>query len=73
MSIYRLSTAIVYSTAYRLPIWIAYKISYKHSLYFGIPSVQLSPDSFTEPSPVKFSQGHFDKALKIWVSHVCCD
>ena len=40
MTIYRLSTAIVYSTAYRLPIWIAYKISYKHSLYFGIPGVR---------------------------------
>ena len=37
--VYRLSTAIIYSTAYRLPIWIAHKISYKHSLYFGIPSV----------------------------------
>ena len=41
MTIYRLSTAIIYSTAYRLPIWIAYKISYKHSLYFGIPDVSL--------------------------------
>ena len=39
VTIYRLSTAIIYSTAYRLPIWIAYKISYKHSLYFGIPGV----------------------------------
>ena len=36
---FKLSTAIIYSTAYRLPIWIAYKISYKHPLYFGIPGV----------------------------------
>ena len=39
MTVYRLSTVIIYSTAYRLPIWIAYKISYKPSLYFGIPGV----------------------------------
>ena len=39
MTVYGLSTVIIYSTAYRLPIWIAYKISYKHSLCFGIPGV----------------------------------
>ena len=39
LTVDRLSTVIIYSTAYRLPIWIAYKISYKHSLYFGIPGV----------------------------------
>jgi hypothetical protein len=34
-----LSTAIVYSMAHRLSISIVYKISYKRSLYFGIPGV----------------------------------
>jgi hypothetical protein len=35
----RLSTIIIYSTAYRLSTLIVYKIPYKQSLYFGIPSV----------------------------------
>jgi len=39
VTVYRLSTVTIYSRAYRLPIWIAYKIPYKHTLYFGIPSV----------------------------------
>ena len=38
---------IIYITAYRLPIWVAYKISYKHSLYFGIPSVWQNLDLVT--------------------------
>ena len=46
MTVYRLSTVIIYSTAYRLPIWIAYKISYKHALYFGIPGVSPGTDNF---------------------------
>jgi len=40
MTISRLSSAIIYSTAYRLSLLIVYKISYKQSLYFGIPSVR---------------------------------
>jgi len=43
MTISRLSSAIIYSTAYRLSLLIVYKISYKQSLYFGIPGVSLTP------------------------------
>ena len=39
MTISRSSSAIIYSTAYRLSLLIVYKISYKWSLYFGIPGV----------------------------------
>ncbi len=40
-SLYRLTTVSLYRYLYRKYIGISYKIVYKGSLYFGIPSVKL--------------------------------
>ena len=48
---------IIYSTAYRLPIWIAYKLSYKHSLYFGIPGVSVGDFPWRLEIQIRFQKG----------------